>query len=55
MNNIIIERSDAQKAARIDALRAELKGLGYSVVLTTYLAALAYQAKRLRTLEASQS
>ena len=54
MNNIVIDRSESQKAARIDALRAELKGLGYSVVLTTYLAALAYQAKRLRTLEAAE-
>jgi hypothetical protein len=51
LSEIIIDRSDAQKAIRVDALRAELKALGYSVVLTTYVAALAFQAKRLRKLE----
>jgi hypothetical protein len=48
---IIIDKNEAQKAARVDALREELKALGYSVVLTTYLAALAFQAKRLKKLE----
>ena len=51
MDKAVIDRSEEQKKARVDALRAELKDLGYSVVLTTYLAALAFQAKRLRTLE----
>ena len=49
--DVIIDRSPAQKAIRVDAIRAELKDLGYSVVLTTYLAALAFQAKRLKKLE----
>jgi len=52
-SEIIVDRSKAQKAIRVDELRAELKDLGYSVVLTTYLAALAFQAKRLRKLEES--
>lgn len=50
-SDIIIDQSAAQKAARVDTLRAELKALGYSVVLTTYLAALAFQAKRLKKME----
>lgn len=49
--NLIIERSEDQKIARVNALRAELERLGYSVVLTTHLAALRYQAKRLQTKE----
>jgi hypothetical protein len=34
----IIDRSEAQKAARVAALRAELFELGYSVVTTKWLA-----------------
>jgi hypothetical protein len=49
--DIIIDRNETQKAIRVDALRAELKALGYSVVLTSYLAALAFQAKRLKKME----
>jgi hypothetical protein len=51
LHDIIIDRSEAQKAIRVDKLREELKAAGYSVVLTTYLAALAFQAKRLKRLE----
>jgi len=51
MTDIIIDKSVKQKAARIDALRAELNGMGYSVVLTTYLSALSFQAKRLKCKE----
>lgn len=29
---LIIDRSEAQKAARVETLRAELAGLGYAVV-----------------------
>jgi hypothetical protein len=50
-STIIIDRSAAQKLARIDALRQELKPLGYTVVLTNYLAALTVQAKRLQAKE----
>jgi hypothetical protein len=49
--DIIIERNETQNLARVDKLREELKPLGYSVVLTTYLAALAFQSKRLKRLE----
>lgn len=51
MNNVIIERSEAQKAARIDALRAELKGMGLSVIETSVLAALIVEARRQGMLE----
>lgn len=49
--NLIIDRSEKQKLARIDSLRQELKPLGYTVVLTSYLAALTIQAKRLQAKE----
>jgi hypothetical protein len=48
---IIIDRNEAQKAARVDTLRAELKALGYSVVDARYLAGLLVQAKRRQALE----
>jgi hypothetical protein len=51
LDTIIVDKSPAQKIARVDKLREELKPLGYSVVLTTYLAALVFQAKRLKRLE----
>jgi hypothetical protein len=51
LHNIIIDRSIAQKAKRVDVLRVELKTLGYSVVSTAYLAGLLVQAKRRKTLE----
>jgi len=51
ISTIIIDRNDKQKSASVDRLREELKGMGYSVVLTTYLAALAFQAKRLKRME----
>ena len=54
----IIDRSAAQKAQRVDILRAELKTLGYSVVSTRWLVGLIIQAKRMghveRTLEAAE-
>lgn len=57
-NDLIIDRSPAQKARRVDELRAELKALGYSVVSTRWLAGLIVQARRLghveRTLEAAE-
>lgn len=43
----IIDRSPAQKAMRVDKLRAELKELGYSVVPTVYLTGLMVQARRI--------
>jgi len=36
-SEIIIERSPAQQAAHLNALREELKPLGYSVVSTDWL------------------
>jgi len=51
LDNIIIDRSPAQKAILVDKLREELKPMGYSIILTTYLAALAFQAKRLKRME----
>lgn len=42
----IIDKSPEQKAMRVNALRAELKDLGYSVVLTSYLMGLMVQARR---------
>lgn len=47
----IIDRSPAQKAIRVDTLRAELKELGYSVVSTSYLTGLLVQAKRIQPLK----
>ena len=51
LHDIIIDRGPEQKIARVDALRTELERLGYSVVLTTHLAALRFQAKRLKRME----
>jgi len=51
LSTIIIDRSLAQKIAHVDALRTELESLGYSVVLSTHLAALRFQAKRLQRME----
>jgi hypothetical protein len=42
----IIDRSPEQKRMRVDKLRAELKDLGYSVVLTSYLTGLMVQSRR---------
>lgn len=47
MIDLIIDRSPAQKAKRVDILRIELKDLGYSVVSTSYLAGLMVQARRI--------
>lgn len=41
----IVDKSPAQKAMRVDVLRAELKALGYSVVVDSYLALLLIQAR----------
>ena len=43
----VIDRSDAQKAALINARRQELKSLGYAVVDSKWLKGLMIQAKRL--------
>lgn len=51
LHSIIIDRKKAQKLARVDALRQELKPLGYTVVLTSYLVGLTVQAKRLKRME----
>lgn len=45
--DLIIDRSPEQKRLRVDALRAELKELGYSVVLTSYLTGLMVQTRRI--------
>ena len=47
LDSIIIDRSEAQKCKRVDVLREELKGLGYSVVASSWLVALQVQAKRI--------
>jgi len=54
LDAIIIDRNDKQKAARVDSLREELKGMGYSVVRSSYLSALMFQAKRLKRMEEVQ-
>ena len=51
LHDIIIDRSPAQKAIRVAAMRDELKSLGYSVISTIYLAGLIAQAKRRPHLE----
>jgi len=57
-HDVIIDKNPRQKALRVDALRAELKDLGYSVVSTRWLAGLIVQAQRLghveRTMEAAE-
>ncbi len=47
----IIDRSPKEKAYRVTVLREELKTLGYSVVRSDYLAALMFQAKRIKETE----
>lgn len=49
--NLIIERSEDQKIARVNALRAELRGMGYSIIPTEALAALIAEARRQGMLE----
>ena len=49
--DVIVDRSPKQKAKRIDALRAELKELGYSVVATKYLNTLLVHAGRIEPLK----
>lgn len=44
----IIDRSPEQKRIRVDALRAELKSMGYSVVSTSYLSVLLIMTKRIQ-------
>lgn len=47
----LLDRSPAQKAARVDQLREELKDLGYSVVSTNWLVGLQIQAGRIKASE----
>ena len=54
LSEIIIDRSPSQQIKRVEALRAELKDLGYSIVPERYLAGLLVQAKRRPALEAVQ-
>jgi hypothetical protein len=49
----IIDRSEAQKAERVNVLRAELKDLGYSVVATSYLAILLGRRTAQKALEST--
>jgi hypothetical protein len=51
IHDIIIDRSPAAKAAYIDKLREELKGMGLSVIETSVLAALIAEARRQGMLE----
>lgn len=47
LHDIIIDRSEAAKAAFVNKARQELKDLGYAVVDSRYLKGLMVQAKRM--------
>ena len=50
---IIIDMSERQKAIRVEKLRGELKGMGFSVIQTSVLTALIAEARRQGMLEHS--
>jgi hypothetical protein len=51
LEDIIIDRSATEKAIRVDKLREELRGLGYSIIPTEALAALIVEARHQGMLE----
>mgnify|MGYP001616230149 CR=1 FL=1 len=53
LDKIIIDRTPRETLIHIEKLRTELKGLGYSVVDTRYLAGLLIVAERRKALEAT--
>ena len=51
LNDIIIDRTPKEKEIRVDKLRQELRGFGYSIIQTEALAALIAEARRQAMLE----
>jgi hypothetical protein len=52
--DFIVDRTDREKSIRVEKLRGELKGLGYSVIQTSVLTALITEARRQGMLELAQ-
>lgn len=51
LDEIIIDRTDKEKAIRVEKLRGELKSMGLSVIETSVLTALIAEARRQGMLE----
>ena len=51
LHDIIVDRSTEEKEIRVDKLRQELRGLGYSIIQTQALTALIAEARRQGMLE----
>lgn len=51
LHDIIIDRTDREKVIRVEKLRGELKGMGYSIIQTSVLTALIAEARRQGMLE----